>query len=240
MTTEATHSPAAEISARNRPFLPRLGSALAFVPLAVYTAWHLWENMSAWQGADSWEQHVASPRAPIAELAMSTVVLLPILLHAGWGLRRLFIMRSNLGSYPTFDNLNFILQRLSAIGLLGFIGAHVWLARLHPLIETHRHETFADISWHMRNHPPTLIVYLLGVLATAYHLANGLATGGMTWGYAASPRARKRMTIISLTAFVLLLSMGYGTIYALWDAGANQPAEIREVHTASRDHVGAD
>jgi succinate dehydrogenase / fumarate reductase cytochrome b subunit len=187
--------------------------------------------MSAWQGAESWQSHVAAPHSPIAELAMSTIVLLPLVLHAAWGIRRMMIVKSNVSHYPTFDNLKFVLQRISAIGLLGFLGAHIWLARLHPLLETHRHETFADISWHMRNHPPTLIVYILGVLGTAYHLANGLATGGMTWGYAASPRAKKRMSAISIVFFLLLCAMGFGTIYALWDAGASQPAAAEPAET---------
>jgi succinate dehydrogenase / fumarate reductase cytochrome b subunit len=242
MTTEATtaHDLPATTSAPKRGFLPRLGSALAFVPLGVYTTWHLWQNMSAWQGAAAWEQHVTQAHAPIAEFTMSTIVILPIILHMIWGIRRMTIVRPNFSQYPTFDNLKFVLQRLSAIGLIGFLGAHIWLARLHPLIETGRHETFADISWHMRHHPPTLVVYILGVLGIAYHLANGVATDGMTWGYAASPKAKARMGFISMSFFVVLLAMGFGAIYALWDAGAAQRAEIREAHSAQHDHIDQD
>lgn len=241
MTTEATH--AHDASAETSPksaFLPRLGSGLAFVPLGVYVTWHLWSNLSAWQGAASWQEHVASPHAPIAEVAMSTIVLLPLLLHIAWGIRRTMIMKSNVGSYPTFDNLKFLLQRISAIGLVGFIGAHIWLARFKPLVESGRHESFADIAWHMRHHPPTLIVYILGVAGTAYHLANGVATGGMTWGYAASPKAKARMNFISIAFFVVLLSMGFASIYALWDAGAAERAEVRQVHSSSVDPVHHD
>jgi succinate dehydrogenase / fumarate reductase cytochrome b subunit len=239
MTTEAHAHDVPATSAPNRGFLPRAGSALAFFPLAVYVVWHLWQNMYAWQGAEAWQQHVTGGHAPIAEFTMSALVLLPIVLHTIWGVRRISIGVSswNVLKYPTFDNLKFVLQRLSAIGLVLFIGAHVWLARLHPLLETGHHESFADISWHMRHHPPTLAVYVLGILGTAYHLANGVATGGMTWGYAASPKAKARMGFISMSFFVVLLAMGFGAIYALWDAGAAQRAEIREAHPAVHDQI---
>jgi hypothetical protein len=34
--------------------------------------------------------------------------------------------------------------------------------------------------------------------------------------------------------------MGFGAIYALWDAGAAQRAEIREAHPAIHDHIDQD
>jgi succinate dehydrogenase / fumarate reductase cytochrome b subunit len=152
-------------------------------------------------------------------------------LHAVWGIRRMFIMKPNLGRYPTYDNLKYILQRITALGLLAFIPAHLWLARLAPQIQHGRHEHFEDLAWHMAHHPPTLVVYLLGVVGVAYHLANGVATGGMTWGYAASPRAMKRMNVISISFFVLLLAMGYGAMYALWSYGSQMPADVNPDET---------
>jgi succinate dehydrogenase / fumarate reductase cytochrome b subunit len=71
----------------------------------------------------------------------------------------------------------------------------------------------------MRTHPPTLIVYILGVLAVAYHLANGLHSFAMGWGIVSSRRALKKLEIAALITFVILLGMGWATIYALYDAG---------------------
>ena len=202
-----------------KALMPKLGSLLAFLPLAVWTTWHLYDNMSAWQGAAAWESRVTAARSPVVELFGSALVLIPLVLHTVWGIRRLTIMQPNLGRYPTFDNIKYILQRLSAVGLALFIPAHIFLARINPLLKSGRHETFADISHEMRFHVPTLVVYLLGVLGTCYHLANGLQTGGMTWGFAASPKAMKRMNLVSIGVFLGLLGMGYGTILALYNAG---------------------
>src|SRR5262245_17932414 len=184
-------------------FLPRLGSLLAIAPLGVWTCWHLWENTWAFKGAQAWESHVTVARHPLVELITSAIVMVPLVLHTVWGIRRLFIMRPNLGRYRNFGNVKYILQRLSAIGLLAFLPAHIWLARLSPLIQFHRHETFNDLAQNMRHHTPTLVVYTLGVLGTAYHLANGLATAGMTWGFAASPRAMRRMSTLSYVFFAV-------------------------------------
>lgn len=224
-TTTSSENALTTPESTRRALLPKLGSALAIFPLGVWTVLHLWNNLYAWRGAEVWQQRVASPRHPVAEVITSTVVLMPLLLHTVWGLRRVKLMQPNLHRYPTFDNFKYVLQRLSALGLLGFLIAHVWLARFKPMVEHGRHESFQDLAWHMRNHTPTLIVYCLGVLGIAYHLANGIATAGMTFGFAASPRAARRMSVVSIVAFVVMLAMGFGAIYALWDQGGAAAAE---------------
>jgi succinate dehydrogenase/fumarate reductase cytochrome b subunit len=76
--------------------------------------------------------------------------------------------------YAYYDNLNYLLQRLAAIGVLRFLGAHLWLAMIHPRLVLGHPEPFSDIAYEMRFHTPTLVVYLLGTLAVCYHLANGI------------------------------------------------------------------
>jgi succinate dehydrogenase / fumarate reductase cytochrome b subunit len=219
MTT--TTSDTAPSAAPSRgALLPRLGSLLAFAPLGVWMTLHLWNNLAAFNGAEAWEAAVARPSSPLSDFIISVIVLLPLVLHSIWGIRRLLIVKPNLGQYRNYDNLKFILQRITALGVLAFLPAHIWLAKLSPRITHGRPETFAEISHEMHHHGPTLFVYLLGILGTAYHFANGLSTGGMTWGYAATPRAMKRMNVISIVFFLVLLAMGWGTVFAMWRAGA--------------------
>jgi len=218
------HSAAAATPGRG--LIPRLGSALALAPLGVWVVFHLWDNLYAFNGEQAWKSHVTVDRNPVFEILTSTAILLPLILHMIWGIRRMRIMRVNVGSYTTFDNIKFILQRLSAIGLILFLGAHIWKARLEPQIESGSHESFKHISCFMRNHPPTLIVYILGVLGTAYHLANGVSIAGMTWGYAATPAARKKLQTFALIFMVVLMLMGFGAIYTLYDTGAKFTCHI--------------
>jgi succinate dehydrogenase / fumarate reductase, cytochrome b subunit len=197
----------------------RLGSFLAVVPLGVWTVNHLWNNLSAFKGAAAWQKDVTEYSHPLAFFISMAIALLPLGLHTVWGVFRLVSVRPNIGRYRYFSNVKYILQRLSAIGLLLFLGAHLWLATLRPRLTTGRPEPFSDISHEMHHHFPTLAVYVLGVLGVAYHLANGLHTFAMGWGIVTSRRALKKLDIGVVITFIVLLTMGWAAIYALWDAG---------------------
>ena len=176
-------------------FRSRIGSLLAVVPLGVWTVIHLWNNLSAFRGAKAWQSSVTEYSHPVAEFAAGFVVLTPLLIHTFWGLGRMVASRPNFPRYPYYANLKYVLQRLAALGVLAFLGAHMWLAMLEPRLLEGRPEPFADISHEMHHHGPTLLVYVLGTLGVSYHLANGLQTFAMSWG----------------------------AIYALWSAGADLP-----------------
>jgi succinate dehydrogenase / fumarate reductase cytochrome b subunit len=199
----------------------RLASLLAVVPLGLWTVNHLWNNLGAFSGGATWQAQVTEYPHPVAFFVSSLVALLPLGLHTVWGIGRLASTRPNLPRYGYFANLKYILQRLSAIGLLLFLGAHLWLAMLKPRLSTGRPEPFADIAHEMHHHLPTLLVYVLGVLGIAYHLANGLHTFAMGWGIVTSRQALRKLFGAVVLAFVLLLAMGWAGVYALWDAGAS-------------------
>lgn len=198
----------------------RLGSFLAVVPLGVWTVNHVWNNLSAFRGAAAWQADVTEHSHPVAFFASSVVALVPLALHTIWGVGRLLTAQPNNARYKYYGNLKYALQRLSAIGVLLFLGAHLWLAFLHPRITTGRPEPFADIAHEMHHHLPTLVVYILGVLGVSYHLANGLHSFTMAWGIVGSRQALKKLEGLTIAFFALLLAMGWGAIYALWDAGA--------------------
>jgi succinate dehydrogenase / fumarate reductase, cytochrome b subunit len=197
----------------------RLGSLLAVVPLGVWTFAHVWNNLSAFGGAEAWEKSVTTYAHPVAQLATGLAVLTPLVLHVGWGASRLLTSRPNNLKYSTFANLKYALQRLSAIGVLLFLGAHLWLAMLRPRLVQNHPEPFADIAHEMRTHTPTLVVYVLGTLGTAYHLGNGLATFAMGWGVVSSKRGLRHANVVAWIAFVTLLLMSWAVIYALYRSG---------------------
>ena len=132
----------------------RLGSLLAVVPLGVWTVAHLWNNLSAFKGGAAWQADVTEYSHPLAFFASSVVALLPLVLHTVWGIGRLVTAQPNNVKYKYFANLKYTLQRLSAVGVMLFLGAHLWLAMLHPRITTGRPEPFADIAHEMHHHAP--------------------------------------------------------------------------------------
>jgi succinate dehydrogenase / fumarate reductase cytochrome b subunit len=216
MSTQA----AAAVPQKTPLLQSRLGSFLAVVPLSIWVVNHLWDNLAAFQGAEAWQSAVTQYKHPYAQMATFLVVILPLLFHTGWGIVRLLSFKPNLGAYPNYGNLKYIIQRVAGVGVLFFLGAHLWLAFLHPrLVEGHA-EPFSDIAREMHFHLPTLMVYLLGVLGTAYHIANGLQGFAMGWGLLASERSMRRFEPWSIVIFLVLLAMGWGAIYALYNAGA--------------------
>ncbi len=210
--------------ARASFFRARLASALAVLPLGAWTVVHLWHNLSAFQGAEAWESAVTQYPHPFAQALTGIVVLLPLAIHAVWGIGRLFSSRPNNVRYAFYANLKYLLQRLSAIGLLLFLGAHLWRALLRPrLVEGHA-EAYSDIVQEIHFNTPTLVVYVLGTLAVSYHLANGFQTFCMGWGVVSTQRGLRRLEGAALTLLALLLLMSWGAIYALYVAGApSQP-----------------
>jgi succinate dehydrogenase / fumarate reductase cytochrome b subunit len=209
-------SPAA---ARSGFFQARLASAVAIAPLGVWTFIHLWHNLSAFEGADAWQTAVTQYAHPFAEGIAGILVLLPLAIHTVWGVSRLASSRPNNPRYRSYSNFKYVLQRIAAVGVLLFLGAHLWQAMVRPRLEGHP-EPFAHIAQYMHFHTPTLVVYLLGTLGVAYHLANGVHTACMSWGLVSSQRALRRLEAVAVLLMLLLLAMSWGTIYALWSAGA--------------------
>ncbi|ADO69438.1 succinate dehydrogenase [Stigmatella aurantiaca] len=215
MSTEAAALP------RKTPlFQSRLGSFLAVVPLSFWVVNHLWDNLAAFSGAEAWEKAVTGRQDPFTQALTFFFVLAPLFMHAGWGVVRLFTFRPNNLAYNNYGNLKYILQRITAVGAFFFIGAHMWLAFLRPRVTHGGTEPFSDIAREMHYHGPTLIVYLLGTLGVAYHLANGLQNFGMAWGIFASERSMRRFEPFVIIIFLVLLAMSWGILYALYQAGA--------------------
>jgi succinate dehydrogenase / fumarate reductase cytochrome b subunit len=201
----------------------RLASILGLAPLGVWVVVHLWNNLAAFEGGDAWQTAVTQYPHPFAQAVTGVVVLVPLGIHSAWGVARLFSSRPNNLQYRTYANLKYMLQRLSAAGVLLFVGAHLWLALLKPRLVVGRPEAFADLAHEMHFHWPTLVVYVLGTLGVAYHLANGALTSCMTWGAVTSRSALQRLEGAAIALFLVLLAMAWGGVYALWAAGAPAP-----------------
>lgn len=198
----------------------RIASILSILPLGLWTVVHLWHNLAAFEGGAAWQSAVTEYPHPLAQLTTLVVVLLPLAIHLAWGVGRLATARPNVLRYGTLANVNYTLQRLSAVGVLLFLGAHLWLAMLRPRFLEGHAEAFADIAHEMHFHRPTLVVYLLGTLGVSYHLANGLQSFAMGWGLVVSQRALHKLRALVILAFLVFLAMSWGAIYALYQAAA--------------------
>lgn len=200
--------------------LARLGSLFAFLPLGVWTINHLWNQLAAYRAPEAWERSVTGHSSGASTALVFTVVLVPLVWHTAWGIVRMVRSRPN-ARISWFGNVRYIVQRLSAIGLVLFLGAHLYLAWFEPRFLEGRPEPFAEIAREMRFNTPTLAVYVLGILAIAYHLANGLWSFlSMGWGLTVSKAGMDWMARLSILLFVVLLAIGWAAVYGLYAGGA--------------------
>jgi succinate dehydrogenase / fumarate reductase cytochrome b subunit len=190
----------------------QLMSILGVAPLGVYVVAHLWTNLYSLGGPEAFDAALKASRAHPAFLLLELLGLgLPILVHARIGLSLIRNARPNNVRYGTLRNLKYTLQRLSGLGVLLFLGAHVAKARILPAMagvtETWQgmHEALSE--------PITFGVYVLGLLGVSFHLANGLWGSALTFGVTVSPSAQTRMERASIAFFVVLLGMSALAVY---------------------------
>lgn len=198
------------VGTRTRSFTGKqVMSLLGIVPLGVYVVVHLWTNMYALGGADAFNARLVESRSSPAFIFLEVFGLgIPLVVHAWLGLK--IIVRGRPATqYRTLRNLKFGLQRLSGIGVLAFLIAHVIKARILPAMNGSpptNHETWAGMHEAL-SEPITFTVYALGLLGISYHLANGVWGSALTFGLTVTPRGQARMEWVSAIFFVVLLGM---------------------------------
>src|SRR5690242_7458767 len=87
-------APAARTTARSF-LVSRLGSLLALLPLGVWTAHHLWNNLAAFSGGNVWEARVTGHSSSASAALVMACVLVPLLWHTVWGIGRMFRTRGS-------------------------------------------------------------------------------------------------------------------------------------------------
>jgi succinate dehydrogenase / fumarate reductase, cytochrome b subunit len=202
------------LNATHRPYLWRkLFSLCGVIPIAAFTMFHLWENAKALQGRGEYVHMVEDiGRMPFLTALEIGMILIPICIHAVLGIKILLDARYNVGAYSYSGNWGYTLQRLTALLVLGFLVYHVWELRLQKAITGMDAGGFFDtlcrnMSATMGGVPVIALVYILGIGAVAFHLANGLWGFCFSWGITVSRRSQRLaagiMGIFGVLVFVL-------------------------------------
>jgi len=214
--TAAAREPEVETGARPaRGFwLKRIFSFCGVVPLGVYVVWHLLNNIYALGGAAAFAARLAqATSSPVHRPVIWLFVYLPFAIHAVIGLLITFRSKPNALRQPRFRNWKYVLQRISAIGVLLFVPAHVYKTKIEPWREgfpidfAHMHAGMVE--------PLTFAVYFFGMLGVCFHLANGLWLAGITWGLFVGPNGQRRGEWLSILFGIVLLALAFGAIFAL-------------------------
>ena|SRR3990167_1810581 len=194
--------------------LRRLHSVSGIVPVGAFLLIHLYKNSHALLGEEAYNKMVEGIHSLPLLLSMEILgIWLPILYHGIYGIVLVFGAKSNVTKYPQyFNNWMYTLQRWSGMVAFAFIIWHFWGTWMQSYLYGAKVEfsMMSDIA----NSPWQLTLYIIGIGAAVYHLANGVWTFGITWGVLVGPRSQRVVHVISLLAGLVLFLISVKVLFA--------------------------
>ncbi|MBF0706333.1 MULTISPECIES: succinate dehydrogenase cytochrome b558 subunit [Bacillales] len=199
--------------AASRDFVSRkLHSLLGVIPLGLYVTQHLTVNYFATRGPEAFNDAAHFMESlPYRYLLEIFVIFLPLLFHAIYGVYIAFQSKNNVSRYGYLRNWMFYLQRISGVIVLIFVTWHVWQTRIQAAMGAEvNFQMMADIL----SNPGMMIFYIVGVLGTVFHFANGLWSFFVSWGFTVTPKSQRTMTYVTMVIFVALSVVGMRALFA--------------------------
>ena len=193
--------------------LRKLHQLTGIVPLGIFLLEHFYTNSKALSGAADFNNAVRDLQSiPYILFVEIGGIFIPLIYHAVYGLVITMEARPNNLAYPYPRNWFYLVQRITGVILFFFIFFHVLNFRfgmipgLNTTSVAHApNEAFQIVSrefhiWWI------FVIYMIGILATIWHFANGIWLFLVDWGITIGERAQ-RVTGYACIAFgaVLLL-----------------------------------
>lgn len=199
--------------AGNREFFyRRLHSLLGVIPVGLFLVQHLVVNHFATGGEESFNKAAGfMEHLPFRFVLETFIIFLPLLFHAIYGLYIAFTAKNNTSRFGFFRNWMFTLQRVSGVITLVFVTWHVWETRVAAAFGT---KVNFDMMENILSNPFMFWFYIVGVISTIFHFANGLWSFMVSWGITVTPRSQKIATYVTLGIFVALSVVGVRALLA--------------------------
>lgn len=218
MSGSRAPSSAREASSRRAFVLRKLHGLTGIVPVGGFLVLHLWTNASALFGRASFDAAVGRIQELPALWAFELFgVLLPLAFHAGYGLWLWRGSAPNVAAYPYARNWAYLAQRITGTFVLLFVALHLyelwaqkWFGGLLP--RQFYGELTAGLSATVAGVPLRAWAYVLGVLAAAFHFANGLVGFSQGWGLVLTRAGQRRLGIAALVVGGGLSLLGVATV----------------------------
>ena len=201
--------------------LRKLHQLSGIFPLGIFLLEHFYTNSKALAGASHFNEAVVDLQAiPYILLVEIGGIFIPLLYHAVYGLVITVEARPNNLAYPYPRNWFYLVQRITGVILFFFILFHVLNFRFGLMPGLNRISvaenptmSFDIVSGEFRIWW-VFIIYLIGITATVWHLANGIWLFLVDWGITIGERAQ-RLTGYACIAFgVVLLLVGINAAVA--------------------------
>jgi succinate dehydrogenase / fumarate reductase cytochrome b subunit len=218
--------PPSSFLARNEFLIRRLHSLSGLIPVGAYMVIHLLTNATVLESPVLFQRMVYQIHGLPLLVAIEWIfIFIPILFHAIIGVLIIRGGLPNSGTYKYGSNIRYTLQRATGMIAFVFILVHVF----------HMHGWFHIDAWQRGVVVPLgggqfepynaastaasalssigyQIFYVVGVLSSVFHLANGIWTFGITWGIWVTPAAQRWATTACLIFGVALGALGLGAL----------------------------
>jgi succinate dehydrogenase cytochrome b subunit len=185
-------------------FLRKLHSLSGIVPVGAFLAEHFWSNSAALVSPEKYnsvsQDLQTIPFRPIVEWAF---IFLPILFHGGYGVYIWLRGKANVSEYPWVGNWMYTLQRYTGLVAFAYIGWHVYTERFM----TGGRSTYATVAADLRN-PWYLAFFVIGIVASSFHLGVGIWNFLCKWGLAATVRAQRAAGGLGIFVGILFSVVG--------------------------------
>jgi succinate dehydrogenase / fumarate reductase cytochrome b subunit len=201
--------------------LRKLHQLSGIVPLGVFLLEHFYTNSKALTGAADFNNAVKDLQSiPYILFVEIGGIFIPLIYHAVYGLVITIEARPNNLNYPYPRNWFYLIQRITGVVLFVFITFHVLNFRfgLVPGLNQTSVATHPDVAFNIVSREFHIVwvflVYMVGITATIWHLANGIWLFLVDWGITIGERAQ-RLTGYACIAFgVVLLVVGINAAVA--------------------------
>ncbi len=206
--------------------LRKLHQITGVVPLGVFFFVHMYTNSAAMNGAKSFNKHVQDIHdMPYLIFLEIFGIFIPLLFHSIYGVLISAEARANAVSYSYARNWFYIFQRATGIFLFFFLLFHVFNLRfgLIPGLESYGNpvagnggRAFEIVAAEFKN-VGILTFYILGVIATAWHLAYGFWLFAVDWGIVIGEKAQRITLYASIGLAVFLSAVGLNAAISFVD-----------------------
>jgi len=201
--------------------LRKLHQVTGIVPLGMFYFVHIYTNLTAMNGPKIFNDHVQDIHdIPFLLFIEVFGIFLPLAYHSIYGVLISGEAKVNVLSYPYARNWFYLFQRITGIFLFFFLLFHLLNFRFGLIpglnmtpVAGHAQEAFSIVSTEFRT-TWIVVVYILGVLATAWHLGYGIFLFAVDWGVVIGEKAQ-RLTIKAALALAVLLGLvGVNAVFA--------------------------
>src|SRR3954468_24268179 len=204
----------------------KLHQLTGIIPLGVFLLEHFYTNSKAMTGSADFNNAVRDLQSiPYIIFVETLGIFVPLIYHAVFGLFITWEARPNNLRYPYPRNWFYTIQRVTGMILFFFITFHVLNFRFGLIpglneksVATHYNEAFTIVRSEFLN-TWIFAIYIIGIISTIWHFANGIWLFLVDWGITIGERAQ-RLTGYACIAFgVFLLAVGINAAIAFIHPG---------------------